>query len=378
MINNYLLDHNKYMKKFFKDNYLLIIFLLILSVISLFNMLNAKLISPTYNKAFIKQLIWFIIGFIILLLCQKLKFKKLFKYSFYFYLFTIILLILVLFLGSDVNGAKCWLNIFGITFQPSELAKLSLSLYLVSIATNTKLKTFKDELKIILKLLFLTLIPSILVFLEPDTGAIINFLIILFVVILSLKLNKWWYITGFGLLILGISSFFVLYFFFQDTLIKLIGTSFFYRMDRLINFAQGNSYQLENALITIGASSFFGVGLNKILLYIPEAPTDFFFAFSIGNYGVFSAIIICLSFITIDLFLIYKINKNKSKSIKTFAYTYIAIFIFHQIYNISMNLGLLPIMGIPLPFLSYGGTNTLINFLFLGIILNLLTKKETI
>ena len=75
---------------------------------------------------------------------------------------------------------------------------------------------------------------------------------------------------------------------------------------------------------------------------------------------------------------IYQINKNKSKPIKTFAYTYIAIFIFHQIYNISMNLGLLPIMGIPLPFLSYGGTNTLINFLFLGIILNLITKKETI
>ena len=130
----------------------------------------------------------------------------------------------------------------------------------------------------------------------------------------------------------------------------------------------GSSYQLKNALITIGASSFFGVGINKILLYIPEAPTDFFFAFSIGNYGIFSSIIICLSFIIIDLFLIYKINKNKSKSIKTFAYTYIAIFIFHQIYNISMNLG----------FLSYGGTNTLINFLFLGIILNLLTKKETI
>ena len=357
MIKIYYLDHNKYMKKFFKNNLLLIIFLLILSIISLLNMFNAKLISPTYNNAFIKQLIWFIIGFIILLLCQKLKFKKLFKYSLYFYLFTIILLILVLFLGSDVNGAKCWLNILGFSFQPSELAKLSLSLYLVNIASNTKIKTFKDELKIIFKLLFLTLIPSILVFLEPDTGAIINFLIILLVVI--------------GLLILGVSSFFVLYFFFQDTLIKLIGTSFFYRMDRLINFAQGNSYQLENALITIGASSFFGVGLNKILLYIPEAPTDFFFAFSIGNYGIFSAIIICLSFIIIDLFLIYKINKNKSKSIKTFAYTYIAIFIFHQIYNISMNLGLLPIMGIPLPFLSYGGTNTLINFLFLGIILNL-------
>lgn len=366
------------MKKFFKDNKILIIFLLILSIISLFNMLNAKLINVTYNNAFFKQLIWFIIGFLTLLLCQKLKFKNLFKYSRYFYIFTIILLILVLFLGSDVNGAKCWLNIFGLTFQPSELAKLSLSLYLVSISSKVKIKSFKDELKIILKLFFLTLIPSILVFLEPDTGAIINFLLILLVVIFSLKLNKWWYITGFGLLFLGISSFFILYFFFQDTLIKLIGTSFFYRMDRIINFAQGNSYQLENALITIGASSFLGVGLNKILLYIPEAPTDFIFAFSIGNYGVFSAIIICISFLVIDLFLINHINKNKSKTIKIFAYTYLSIFIFHQIYNISMNLGLLPIMGIPLPFVSYGGTNTLINFLFLGIILNLLKSKENI
>ena len=148
-------------------------------------------------------------------------------------------------------------------------------------------------------------------------------------------------------------------------------------MDRLINFANGSSYQLENALITIGASSFFGVGFNKILLYIPEAPTDFFFAFSIGNYGIFSAILIIVSFLIIDLYLVYKTKILKNKNYKMFLTSYLGIFLFHQIYIISMNVGLLPIMGIPLPFLSYGGTNTLINYLFLGIILNLFKEKKT-
>ena len=256
--------------------------------------------------------------------------------------------------------------------------KLALPLYLIEIATNSKKETAKDEFLLITKLCIITLIPSILVFLEPDTGAIINYLIILLVILFYIKLNKWWYISFFSISIFLIIIFFIMYFFFQDYLVNLIGTSLFYRMDRLINFANGSSYQLENALITIGSSSFFGEGINKILLYIPEAPTDFFFAFSVGNYGVFSAIIILISFLIIDLYLIYKTNNLKNVKHKMFITSYLGIFIFHQIYNISMNVGLLPIMGIPLPFLSYGGTNTLINYLFLGIILKLLKEKTSI
>lgn len=364
------------MKKLINDKLILFIPLLILNVISLFNMYNAKLISNVYNNALVKQIIWFILGYLIIFVMQKLKFKKIFKYSKYFYIFTTFLLVLVLFLGVNTNGAKCWLDIFGFSFQPSELAKLSLAMYLVDISSNTKIKNLKDEFFLILKLLIITIIPSILVFIEPDTGAIINFLIILFVVIISLKLNKWWYIIGISLFLSIIGIFFVSYFFFKDTLIKTIGTSFFYRMDRLINFANGNSYQLENALITIGATSLVGTGLGTILLYIPEAPTDFFFAFSLGNFGIISALIILISFLIIDSYLIFKINKMIVFKYKIFAYSYFGILIFHQIYNISMNLGLLPIMGIPLPFLSYGGTNTLINFLFLGIILNLFHEKS--
>jgi len=373
MINDYILNHTIIMKKLKYNNLFLFIPLLILNIISLLNMINAKQISSVYENAFFKQFLWFILGYLIIFIINKIKFKKLFKYSKYLYWLSCFLLILVLFIGKDTNGAKCWLNIGGFSFQPSEITKLTLTLYLIDIVKKVKFKFFMDEFIFVIKIFVVTLIPSILVFLEPDTGAIINYLLIFFIILFNTKLSKWWYISFFSLLTILIATFFILYFFFQDFFINLIGTSLFYRMDRIINFASGNSYQLENALITIGSSSFFGIGINEILLYIPEAPTDFFFAFSIGNYGILSAILIILSFLIIDIYLIYKTKDNKYKVI---IYCYLSIFIFHQLYNIFMNIGLLPIMGIPLPFLSYGGTNTLINYLFLGIILNLLKEKN--
>lgn len=366
------------MKKLKHSNLFIYIPLLILTAISLFNMINAKLISSSYNNAFIKQLLWFILGYLIIFLLNKIKLKRLFKYSKFLYLVSLFLLVLVLFLGKDINGAKCWLNIFGISFQPSEIVKLTLSLYLIDTTTNFKLKTVKDEFFLIIKLFITTIIPCILVFLEPDTGAIINYLLILLIVLSYAKLNKWWYIGFFSIGLFFISLLFIMYFFFQDYLINIIGTSMFYRMDRLINFTNGNSYQLENALITIGSASFWGTGLNKILLYIPEAPTDFFFAFSIGNFGLLSALLIIISFLIIDIYLLYRSNKINNIRYQLFTSCYLGIFIFHQIYNIFMNIGLLPIMGIPLPFLSHGGSSTLINFIFIGIILNFFNKNLSI
>ncbi len=364
------------MKLLKNEKLILYIPLLILTIISLFNMVNAKLVSSIYNNIFIKQIIWFSLGYLIIYIIQKLKMKNIFRYSKYGYFISLFLLILVLLVGESTNGARCWLNFKWFSFQPSEFTKLTLALYLIDVASKKKLNSLKDEFLLLLKLLFITLLPSILVFLEPDTGAIINFFLILLIVIFSLKLNKIWYIIFFSLITLFLGTFLILYFKYQDILIKLIGTSFFYRMDRIINFASGNSYQLSQALITIGSSSFLGVGLNKIILYIPEAPTDFIFAFSIGNFGILSAILILLSLFIIDFYLLFKINTTNNKKGKMFAYSYLGMFLFHQIYNIGMNLGLLPIMGIPLPFLSYGGTNTIINFIFLGITIHFLDNKK--
>ncbi len=344
-----------------KKKYISILYIFIIMIFSLLCMNNARLIDPIYNNHLTKQLIWFIVGFIILLISNKININIIFKYSMLFYIFTIILLVLVLFIGIEVNGAKAWFDFKYFSFQPSELTKLSLAILLSNITLKYN-KDRKNELKYIIYITLLTIIPSFLVFIEPDTGAIIFYGIIYITCLFNAKINKKWYILLITSIVLLIIIFSILYIFYQDVLINLIGTSFFYRVDRLINFT--DNYQINNALTLIGSSSFFGNGINNITLFIPEAPTDFIFAYNIGNYGLFAGIItIILYYLLIHNF----INLNKKANNKLFANIFLSIFIFQVIYNILMNVGLLPIMGIPLPFLSYGGTTLLIYFMFLSI-----------
>lgn len=363
------------MKIIKKYNLILFIPLIIIMIISFLNMQNAKLINITYENHLLKQVLWYLIGFTIILIIHKLNLKKIMDYSFYLYLISIILLFLVLIFGKTINGAKAWFNIGPLSFQPSELVKLTLSLFLANFISNYKIKNKKDELALIIKVGFFTLIPSILVFLEPDTGAIIFYLLIALSLLLVSKVSKWWFLFVLMLLCLFVFIFYFLYRFNQELLIKLIGTSFFYRIERLLTFTTNNSYQLNNALIVMGSATLFGTGLNKTSLYIPEAPTDFIFAFNIGNFGIVGGLIIIICYYIIDLYLINLLKKTNTKKIKLFIISFIWIFFMQQIINIGMNLGLMPIIGIPLPFLSYGGSTIIIYFLYLAIILNLLKTE---
>lgn len=339
-------------------------------IISFLNMQNAKLLSNLYKYNLIKQILWYIIGFLIILIMRRLNLKVIFKYSYILYYISLLLLLLVLIVGKNINGAKAWFNLGFFSFQPSELMRLSLTLYLSKIVADFNNTGIKSEIKLILRVVFLTIMPSILVFLEPDTGAIIFYLLIALTILICSHIHKFWFIILL-LFVLAFTILFIgLYLFNQDLLISLIGTSFFYRVERIITFKTASSYQLENALIAIGSASFFGTGLNKISLYIPEAPTDFIFAFSISNFGLLAACLIIISYLIIDLFLINSYFKEKEKLDKLILISFITMNIFQQVINIGMNLGLVPIIGIPLPFLSYGGSTLIIYFIFLGIILN--------
>lgn len=358
------------MKKILNNKLLFYSCLLIIMIISFLNMQNAKLLSSLYKFNLLKQIIWYVIGFIIIFVLSKSNIKTILKYSKYYYIFSLILLLLVLFVGKDVNGAKAWFDLKFFSFQPSELMKLSLVLYLSSIASTYKYTNIKNEILFIFKVLLLTLIPSVLVFLEPDTGAIIFYLLTAVTILFCSKIHKFWFIILFFLVLIFGLSFIFLYLFNQDLLINLIGTSFFYRVERLITFKTASSYQLENALIAIGSASVFGSGLNKVSIYIPEAPTDFIFAFNINNFGLISGVIVLICYFYINIFLLNKYFKTKDKEQSLILISFVSMFIFNQIINISMNMGLLPIIGIPLPFLSYGGSTLIIYFIFLGIILN--------
>ena len=365
------ITHNKSMKKVINNKLFLFIPIIIIMIISFLNMYNAKLLSSLYISNLTKQIIWYLISFSILIIIRSLNIKFIYKYSFLFYLLTTFLLLYVLIFGKVTNGAKAWINFGFFSFQPSEIAKLSLTISLSKLASNYQKSSIKKELVYILKILILTLIPSILVFLEPDTGAIIFFILIAFTVLVLSPIHKFWYLCLLGLGISGIALFIILYIFNQDLLINLIGTSFFYRVERIITFKTMSSYQLENALIAMGSSSLFGSGLGKVSLYIPEAPTDFIFAFTISNFGLLTGFLVLICYFFIDLYLINKFL-NTPKSITYYILAcFIVISLFSQLINISMNLGLLPIIGIPLPLLSYGGSSLIIYFMFLG-----LTQKK--
>ena len=359
------------MKKILDNKLIFFISFLIIMIISFLDMYNAKYLSSLYNHNLIKQIIWYGIGIFIFIISKCINTKNIFKYSFILYIISIALLIYVLMFGKVINGAKAWITIKGLSFQPSELTKLSLAIMLSDLACKFKSTGIKSEFLFLLKVAIFILIPSVLVFLEPDSGAIIFFLAIL----MFSDIHKFWFTIVFILIALFIGGFILLYLYNKDLLISLIGTSFFYRVERLITFKTMSSYQLENALIAMGSSSLLGTGLGKVSLYIPEAPTDFIFAFSISNFGYLCGFIILLCYFLMDLFLINKIINMKKNTLKYILISFTSIFLFGQIINIGMNLGLLPIIGIPLPFLSYGGSTLIIYFTFLSIIFNSFEKS---
>ena len=188
------------------------------------------------------------------------------------------------------------------------------------------------------------------------------------------KLNKWWFISGISLIVIIFLGFLFLYIFKQDLFIDLFGTSFFYRMDRLINFWNASGYQLENALIGIGSGGILGLGINSFHIYFPEAVTDFIFALILTNMGLVGGLIVLFVFLYFDFLLIKDLERVKGSK-QYFIIGFLGIFIYQQVEHIMMNLGLLPITGITLPFLSYGGSSLISYFILIGFILNFKLKK---
>lgn len=372
------MKHNKDMKtkNILKNLFFFIIPFLILLAISLVLMYHAKFIMELYENHFEKQLTWIIIGIISVVLLYFLPTKKMLKWSIFLYLGNLLLLILVLAIGENVNGAKAWLNFKYFSFQPSELMKLTYSLFLTYLISKKKFKNWKQELLFLLEIFIIFIIPAILIFLEPDTGAIIFLGFITMILLWNSNLRKRWFIILGFILISTIGIFLYCYFYQKDFLIKLIGTTFFYRMERLFMFQNG--MQIENALIALGSAPLYRFHLKTTGIYIPESPTDFVFALTSNVFGIVGNIIILICFLILDCYFLSFYKKRKEKEEKLFILTFLSIFIPSQIINISMNLGLFPIIGIPLPFVSYGGSATIVLFLYLGILFSFTKQKKHI
>ncbi len=302
--------------------------------------------------------------------------KFLYNNAYIFYIVGVILLVLVLFFGTTIKNARCWFIIPHIgSVQPSEFMKVFLIITLSRMINDFNEEYINpettDELKFLLKVLIVVLIPSVLTFIEPDTGAVIMYLIITFTMLFVGGFRKRWFVITIIVITVALSSFIGLYFINQDLFIRLFGTSFFYRMDRIFSWSSSSGLQLTNSLTAIGSAGLFGHGFNNTPIYFPEMQTDFIFAVFTSNFGLIGSLLLIALIIFFDLNLISTVNKTTNMYDKYSIGGILAVLLFQQVYNISMTIGLLPIMGITLPFISYGGSSLLSYMLLLGIIFNI-------
>jgi len=288
------------------------------------------------------------------------------------------MLLLVLFIGTSTNGSKAWFTIPGIgSIEPSEFMKIILIIVLakqLSLYTKTK-PNFKTELLIITKCFILTLIPSILTFLEPDTGNVIIYFVILITMLFIFGIRYRWFIISFILISILISSFLYIYFYQKNLFITIFGSNFFYRMDRIIDWKNKEGMQLTNALASTGTAYLYGHGISKIPLYFPESQNDFISSILFGSFGYIFSLLFILITVFFDISLVSIGSKQKGAN-KYLISGIIAVIIFQQIQNISMNLGLLPITGVTLPFISYGGSSLISYMILIGLILNINKKRN--
>ena len=317
----------------------------------------------------IYQGIFILISVFLILFLSKINYQFYYKHANIFLLISIILLSLVLIPGVGVirNGSRSWFGIGGLGIQPSEFAKLSLIIFTSKYLekSNKFLKDYKKGVFPILGILFLVFG---LIMLEPDfgTGMILVISIISLLFISGVNM-KFFFILG----IVGIVGIIILI---------IIAP---YRMDRITSFLNpwsdplGTGFQIIQSLYAIGPGGLLGMGLfnsRQKHFYLPEPQTDFIFSIISEELGILGVIIVVSLFIIL-LYCSIKISlKTEDKFSKYLSFGLTFQMIVQTILNLSVVIGLIPVTGVTLPFLSYGGSSLLISSISIGIILSISKK----
>lgn len=366
----------------FKINFRIVIPIVLMAIISIISIYSAlTYTSKSLGNLALKQAIWYMVGVGLVFVLVKLGNEYLYRHTWVLYIIGNLLLVVLLLFGTPINNSKCWLIIPGIgSVQPSEFMKIFIMLVLASMIHNFRNKyknpSLWEEFLFIVKSFGVVLIPSILTFLEPDTGAVIIYFIIYIAMMFVSGIRIRWFVIAIILFGVGMGSFLGLYFFKEDIFIKVFGSSIYYRLERLFDWQTGSGLQLENALAAIGSSSFVGYGFNKTPIYFPESSTDFIFGVFASNFGFVGICLLLGIILYFDLSIIRLARRRISDTDKYILIGIVAMLLFQQVQNIGMTVGLVPITGITLPFISYGGSSLLSYMMIVGIILNISRERE--
>jgi len=349
-------------------------FLLLFAVLFLcaLGCLNLKSICSFSSSQiyFSKQLQWILVGSVFLFLSLNISYIKILRFSYFFHFFSLLLLGFVCFFGMSKYGSQRWLSVAGLNIQPSEIAKITFILLCARFFSENmsqKIHTAKDML-IPFLLLLITILP---IYIQPDLGTAGMVVIIFFSLLAFINIHKK---TIFLFFCLVLSSFPCMWFLLKD-----------YQKERVKFFINPEldplnaGYQLIQSKIAIGSGGFFGKGFmqgtQSHLRFLPEQHTDFVFsvwAEEWGFIGCFFLLLIVFIIIYRGLIISYAC-KNRSGSYLALGIT--VYFFWQVIINIFMTLGLFPVVGVPFPFFSYGGSSMITNFIAVGLLLNISMRK---
>ena len=355
-------------------------------------------------------------GYFLAFFVSYIPLERLRKYLVPFYLCTLISLFLIYIVGISVSGSQRWLSLGFFSFQPSEVAKLSTVLTLALVLDKKIISTIRDLLLPLLVVIF----PWLLVFFQPDLGTSLVLLVLTSVMLYWSQMPIEWililvfcivtsilYVTLPSVLIFWIP--FIGYLAYRSFKKKIIFSAFAislhmvvaqltpilwkyglkdYQKDRLVLFLDpnidplGGGYHLLQSKIAIGSGGFLGAGLlqGKLtkLQFIPEQHTDFIFSALGEELGFLGCVIVLFLFFYLIKKLINIAKSARSEFESLIVIGIAATFLFQIIINLFMTIGLGPVTGIPLPFMSYGRTSLVINFISIGFVLSILKRSRSL
>ena len=265
--------------------------MILFAIISVVTIYSAQsLLGADMQNLALKQVIWYVIGFLIAYFIMFIGNDFIYRNIWILYGLGVLSLLGLFFFGTSINDAKCWYTLpwnLG-TIQPSEFMKIILIMTLGSMIQkfneNFDNPSVMEEFKFLIKVGIVVGIPSILTFLQPDTGVVLIYLLITIVMLFISGIRYRWFALLFGICAFVIAIILGIYFISQDLFVKIFGTSFFLRIDRLLDWSNGSGYQLENGISAIGSAGLFGHGFNNTPVYFPEPQTDFIFAVFGSNF----------------------------------------------------------------------------------------------
>lgn len=348
-------------KSFFQADWLLLLSVIPLISVGLFTMHS----FTEKNDLLLKQLIWLVFSIVIFFILSNINFRFLRKTRTVVTIFsiTVFVLILLLFVGKTIKGSTSWFSFGSFSFQPSDFAKLTLIILLSKYFSKRHIE-IKNIRHIIVSGMY-SLVLFFLVMLQPDLGSGIIIFSIWFGMVLVSGISK----KHLAVVIsIGLICFISLWVFvFKD-----------YQKQRIMTFidpmsdVRGAGYNAHQSVVAVGSGGILGKGIGfgtqSRLNYLPEYETDFIFAAFAEEWGLVGVLFLFIAFSILVIRILYCSIRGETNFETLFAVGVVTMFISHFIINVGMNMGLMPVTGIPLPFVSYGGSHLLSSFVGLGII----------